>query len=154
MAEERVVVEVDLGVERHHVGGRHRDVLGEAAGPVDADPLRIAAQVAAAGAAVAAVAAGDVALAGDAVADLEALHLGADLGDRADELVADGHRHRDRGLGPLVPVGDVEVGAADAGVVDLDEDVGRTAGRLRHVAHDEPLAGRGERPERGAERAL
>ena len=54
------------------------EVFGERALAVDADADRVAAQMPAAGAAVAAVAAGDVAFAGDAVADLEAAHFAAD----------------------------------------------------------------------------
>ena len=52
------------GVDR-----RDGEVLGEGARAVHADADGVAAQVAPPGAAVAAVAAGDVALAGDAVAD-------------------------------------------------------------------------------------
>ena len=44
---------------------------------------------------------------------LKASDLGADPLHHADELVADDHRHRDGLLAPLVPVVDVDVGAAD-----------------------------------------
>ena len=57
-------------------------------GTVHADADGVAAQVTTAGAAVAAVAAGDVAFARDAIADLEARHLAADLDDLAAVLVA------------------------------------------------------------------
>ena len=46
--------------------------------------------------------------------------LGADLGDDADDLVAGHDRER---LGAPVAVDGVDVGVADAGVLDLDEDV-------------------------------
>ena len=58
-----------------HVAGGQRHVLGEAAGAVDADAERVATQVAASGAAVAAVAAGDVPFARDAIADAESAHF-------------------------------------------------------------------------------
>jgi hypothetical protein len=118
-----------------HVRGRQRHVLGEAPGAVDADADRVAAQVAASGAAVAAVAAGDVALAGDAVAGREPRHLAAHLDDLAAVLVADLHRHRDGALRPGVPVVDVDVGAADRGLPHADEDVVRADARRVHVLH-------------------
>jgi hypothetical protein len=82
------------------------------------------AQVAAAGTAVAADAAGDVALCGHPVARCEADHLAADgLHDLAAELVAHRHRHRDGLPRPVVPLEDVDVGAADRGAVDADQHV-------------------------------
>ena len=45
---------------------------------------------------------------------------GADLGDDTDDLVA---RHDRERLGTPVAVDGVDVGVADAGVLDLDEDV-------------------------------
>src|SRR5262249_17932635 len=100
---------------------REGDVLGEAAGPVDAQAHGVPAQVALPGAAVPAVATGDVPLAAHPVADLEAGDLGAELGDLAHELVPDHHRDLDGLLRPRVPVPDVNVGAADAGLADLDQ---------------------------------
>src|SRR5204863_812068 len=101
------------------VAGRNRQVLGKGARSVDSNPDRVTAQVPAAGAAVAAVAAGDVALAGDAIAALQAVHLRADLDDAPAVLVAHRHRHRDGLLRPGIPVVDVHVGAADRGLGDL-----------------------------------
>ena len=74
-------------------------------------------------AAVGALAAGvDHAADADAVADPVAGDVGADLGDDADDLVAgdDGE-----GLRAPVAVDGVDVGVADAGVLDLDQDVVR-----------------------------
>lgn len=78
-------------------------------------PLNIA------GVTVAAVAAGDMALAGDALADREARDARAKLGDLADILMADDLWGLDVLLRPLVPFVDMDVGAADRGLVDLDE---------------------------------
>ena len=124
-------VERDRGVDRHGVRRRDAQVLGEGAVAVDADALRVLAQVPAPGEAVAADAADDVALAVDQVALLEPLHGGADLLDHADELVPDDHRRLDRLLRPVVPVVDVHVGAADRGLPDPDEHVVRARGRAR-----------------------
>ena len=122
---------------------RHRqhDLLGERAVAAHAQPDRVRAEVPAAGPAVAAAAADDVALAADDVADCEVVDVAAELEDLADELVADDERRPDRLLGPGVPVGDVEVGAADAGLQDADPDVVDAHRRLRHVAQLEAGAG-------------
>ena len=78
-------------------------------------PLRVLAQVPAAGQAIAAAAADDVSLAADDLAGVKILDVRADLDDFADELMADDHRHRDGLLRPGVPFVDVQIGAADAG---------------------------------------
>jgi hypothetical protein len=67
-------------------------------------------------------------------------HVGSDLGDDADDLVAgdDGE-----GLGPPVAVDGVDVGVADAGVLDLDEDVVRADVPPLDGGGSEGLAGGG-----------
>ena len=121
-------------------GGQH-EVLGEGAGAVHADAQGVAAQVAAPGAAVAAVPARDVALAADAVPDLEAAHLAAECGDRAHVLVPDDHGHGDGVLRPGVPLVDVHVGAADAALADPDEQVVRAGRGDRRLGHPDALLG-------------
>ena len=86
-----------------------------APGRLTPTPERVRAEMAAAGQAVAAASADDVAFAADDVAGLKIGDVGADLDDFADEFVADDHRHGDGLLRPLVPLVDVQVGAADAG---------------------------------------
>ena len=115
------------------VGHRQRDVLGERAVAADAEPDRVGAQVAPAGQAVPAAAAHDVTLARDEVARMEVGHVATDLDDLADELVADDERRLDRPGGPRIPRLDVEVRAADARLVDPDQDV---------VDADRPASGR------------
>ena len=58
----------------------------------------------------------------DPITDRVLADLGADLGDLADDLVADGE-----GVGDLTPLAahGVDVGVADAGVADRDQDVRR-----------------------------
>jgi len=70
----------------------------------------------------------DVPLAVDEVAGVEADDVGADGLDRADEFVADDHGCLDGFLGPSIPVVDVNVGAADGGFFDLDEDIVHAGG--------------------------
>ena len=79
--------------------------------------------MAAAGQAVPAAPTDDVALAGDHIADLQVGDVVAEGGHGPHELVPDGHGDRDDLLGPRVPVPNVDVGAADRRLVDLDQDV-------------------------------
>ena len=139
--EERGQFAGDLVRDRPQVAGRHDDVLGERAVAVDADADRVRAQVLAAAAAVAAMAADDVAFGRDALTRTVADHAGADLGDPADELVADHQAGLDRALAPLVPQVDVQVGAADGGLLQLDQDLVRARHRHRHFFQPDALAG-------------
>ena len=113
-------------VDDDDVGGGDADVLGKGAVPVHAHGDRVLAPLDVAGVAVAAVVAGDVALAGDPLAHVQAGDALAQLGDLAHVLMADGHgRVLDVLGGPGVPVVDVNVGAADGGLVDLDQNLAR-----------------------------
>src|SRR5437588_6459589 len=51
--------------------------------------------------------------------------------------MADHHRHRNGPLGPFVPFPDVQIGAADAGLRNLDENIVGPDLRHRLVPHDE-----------------
>src|SRR5438477_2457998 len=95
--------------------------------------------MAAPGEAVAAASADHVTFAADDIAGEEIGHVGACLHDLADELMPDGHGHRDGFPRPLVPLINVNVGAADAGLQHLDEHVVDADLRGRHVV--EPQAG-------------
>lgn len=87
--EDRGDVQVDGGAVHPHVLGGQDHVLGEGAVAADPEADRAAAQVAAAGQAVAALAAHQVALAADQCADLDVPDVGAQRRDLADELVAE-----------------------------------------------------------------
>ncbi len=139
--EERGQLGRDLVRNRPQVRGRHRHVLGERAVAVYADADRVRTQMLAASAAVAAMAADDVAFGGNAVADLVASHAGADLDNAADELMADGEAGLDRALAPLVPLVDVQVGAADGCLLHLDQHFVRAHHRQRHLFHPDALFG-------------
>ena len=79
---------------------------------------------------------------------LEAAHLLPHLDDLADVFVADLHRHGNRLLRPVVPLPDVDVGAADRGLADPDHhvvvpdlgllDVGQARARARARAWPMP----------------
>ena len=135
--ENRGDIVADLARDLVRVFGRDADVLRERPGPVDADAARIAAQVTAPGAAITAFAAHDVSFPRHPVADLDRMHELADLFDHADVFVADGHRHGHVFLRPLVPVVDMQVGAADRDLADLDQHVLGTGLGPRHVLQPE-----------------
>ncbi|MNI42546.1 hypothetical protein D3C73_968450 [compost metagenome] len=106
------------------VEGRGHDVFGECALTVHADAARVGVQMEVAGASRFGVQVDDVALGRDALADLQAaIHVLADGDDLARELMPGDHRHGHVLLGPLVPVPDVDVCAADGGAMHLDQHV-------------------------------
>jgi len=141
--EERDDVLRDRGVDLADVAAGDREELGEGAGAVDADFLGVRAEVAAAGEAVAAAVADDVPFAGNEFAGADVGDAGADGFDNTAEFVADGHRHRDGAFGPGVPFPDVEVGAADGGLADFDQDVHRADFAGGDVLEGESGAGGG-----------
>ena len=112
---------VQLGVDDDDVAGGDAHVLREGAVPIHAHAVGVLAPLDVAGVAVAAVAAGDVALAADPHAHLKAGDAGAQLRDLAHVLVADDHGGLHMLRGPGGPVVDMHVGAADGGLMDLDE---------------------------------
>ena len=73
--------------------------------------------------AIAAMTAGYMALTGDTVAHLDVAYTHTYLFHCTHILVADGHRCLDGFLTPFVPFIDVEIGSADSGFTDFDEDV-------------------------------
>src|SRR5690606_32580202 len=117
------------------------DALGERAVAVHADADGVGAQVLLAGAAVAAVAANDVAFGRYPLADPVARHAGPERGHAADELVADHQARADRALAPVVPQIDVQVGAADGGLLDPDQYLVGAGFGHRHLFHPDALGG-------------
>ncbi len=112
----------------HDVEGGNGQVLGETARAVDADALCVRIEVEAAHAGGFGIDVDDMAFAGDALAEAElARDAAADLHDLAGEFVAGDHRDGNGLLRPLVPVIDMDVGAADGGMGDADQHVFRAA---------------------------
>src|SRR5258708_32641725 len=70
-----------------------------------------------------AAAADNVAFAGHHLARKEVRNIGADFHDFAHELMPDRHANRNCALRPFIPVENMDVGAADGGFADADEDV-------------------------------
>lgn len=131
----------DAIVQFHHVALGDGEVFGKGTVAVDAHADAVLADVLQSAAAVAAVSAGDVALTCDAVAHLDVAHAGAYLFHYAHVLVAYGHGGMDGFLAPLVPLVDVQVGAADGGLLDLDEDIVHAHLGHGNVFHPQALAG-------------
>ena len=122
---ERLLQARDLGRELRAVvapddRGGHGDVVREAAVAVDSENARALAHVRAAGPAVEADPARDVALGGDVVALRDVRDRAPERDDRPAELVAERERRLHALRRPLVPALDVQVGAADRGGLDAD----------------------------------
>src|SRR5581483_12255303 len=118
------------------------DVAGEGAVAIDAEDARALAHVRVARPALEAHPAGDVALSGDVVADGDVADELPAVDDRAGELVPERERRLDPALRPLVPAVDVQVGAADARGLDLDEHLVRGRSRHRDLVEPQALLGR------------
>lgn len=91
-----------------------------------------------AGAAVATQPARNVTLCRYAVADFVVVHTVTDLCDVTDELMTDHERRSNRALRPVIPVVYVQVGAADGGLVDLDQHLVGTYLGDGYLLHPDP----------------
>ena len=121
--EDRAEFIVDVVGQGHDVERGHPHEFGEGAGDVDADAARLGIEMIAPAARRPAPHADHVAFARHPLADLEPLDVGADGGDLARIFMPDRHRRRDRLPRPFVPVEDVDVGAADPGLVHFDQNI-------------------------------
>ena len=90
-----------------------RNKLGPGSGAINADAQCIWAEVAAAGETIPAMPASDVTLPDNKIALRKSAHICSNRRDLADEFVANGHRHGNCLLRPIIPVVNVNIGAAD-----------------------------------------
>jgi hypothetical protein len=111
----------DTIVELHHIALRDAEVLSKSTITIYAYTDAVLANMLETTATVATMTTGDMSLTGNTVAHLDVAYTRANLGYYAYILVTDGHRSLDGLLAPLVPLVDVQVGAADGGLLDLDE---------------------------------
>ena len=124
------------------VEGRGHDEFSKGALTVDADAAGVGVEVEMTRPGRFGIQVDDVTLGRDALADLEAaVDVLADGDDLAGELVAGDHRHGDVLLGPVVPVPDVDVGAADGRALDPDQHILGPRDRDRGVDQLETDAG-------------
>src|SRR5579862_8731481 len=133
--ENRSVVEGDGGIELPDIRLRNDDIFGEGSVGVDADNFHVLADVGLAGSALQALAAGHVHFRGHEVAFLDAGDLVAEGGDLATEFVPGNERRVDPVLRPAVPVVDVQIGTANGGNLNLDEDFVTTEGGDLHLTN-------------------
>ena len=112
-----------VGRDRHAVGGRHGDVVAEAAVAMHAQDFEVAADVGPADAAWIAVPARDDGIDDHPVAGCQSFDAGADRDDMAGELVSDHPRIASEWVGAME---DVDVGAADARPLDPHQHLART----------------------------
>ena len=124
---ERVEDTGDIGIERMlvnpDIGHGQRDVFGKGAGAVNAHAARAGAEMAASREAVTAASANHVALSADELAREKVGDICAYFDNFAHEFVAHHHGDRNGPLGPLIPLVDVDIGAADGGLLYLNENV-------------------------------
>ena len=121
----------------------HRDELGEAPIAIDANDLRVRADVRVARAAEQASSVDDVALRRHAISLVNVGDETADLDHLAGELVPDDDRRLDASLRPRIPVVDMHVGAAYARAPDANEDFVVADRRFRNVFQLETRSSRG-----------
>src|SRR6185369_8052307 len=97
--------------------------LGETTGTVHSHARRMGTQMAAPGHAVSAAPTHHVAFARNQLARVKIDDVGADFDDLADEFVSYRHRNRDGLASPLIPIVDMNVGAANSRAVDPNQNV-------------------------------
>ncbi len=131
----------DGGIELPDVGFGNDNIVGKSAIAIDADDLDVLADVTLAGAALQALAAGDMHLRRDEVALFYAGNLAANGGDMTAELVAGNQRRRNASLRPGIPVVDVQIGTADGGDLHLHKDIGGTDDGNWNLAELDPRFG-------------
>src|SRR6202034_4091146 len=114
---------IDQWVMFPDVAHRQRNVLGKSARSIHAYALRMRAQMPAPGKAVAAAAAHHMPFPAHHFARVKVVYVRANIYDLASKLVPNCHRDRNRCARPLVPFIYMEVGAANTGMADPDENV-------------------------------
>src|SRR5262245_59093462 len=87
----------------------------------------------AAGETVATTPANDMAFGADNITLVKISDVGADLDDLPHEFVAYDHGNRNGLLRPFVPFVDVQVGTADTGAIDADQDIVNADGWLGDI---------------------
>lgn len=116
-------LEGDSVVGMPDVGDGDGNVFGEGTVAIDANSDGGAAEVATSGAAITALAADNMAFAGNNFAFFDILNVAAKINDLSDEFMPDDHGRLDGALGPLIPLVDVDISSANRGFQDPDENV-------------------------------
>ena len=122
----------------HH---RQDDIFSESACPVHAHAQCMRAKMAASGETIAATATDDVTFAAYQLADLQVGDVRSHGDNLADELMADGQTHGDGCARPCIPLINMQIGPADAGVEDPNLHVIDAHLGLRHILQPEAALG-------------
>ena len=104
----------------HH---RQDDIFRERAGAIHSHALRVRAKVTPPGEAIAAAPANDMPFPADQISGMKVRDVRSDLDNFAGKFVADDERHANCGLRPVIPIVDMQVGAANAGGQHANLDV-------------------------------
>src|SRR5207244_2289018 len=112
-------------------------------GAIDANALRVWAKMTAPSKTIAAMSTGNVSLADHEIAARKAFHVITYSLNRADKLVANRHRHRNRFLRPRIPIVDMHVSPADRGLQHTNEHVVALSFRNRNFFKPETRLGFG-----------
>jgi hypothetical protein len=112
---------IDLRVVPPDIRHGQRDELSEGPWAVDANALRVGAEMPSPCKAVSATTADDMAFTAHDIARMEVVYIRADFHDLPDKFVTDGHRDRDGLLCPLVPLVNVDIRSADTGMPNTDQ---------------------------------
>ena len=139
--ENRPDLVIDLIRQGHHVERRQPQIFGESPRLVDPDPPRRRVEMELPRPDLPRQLADQMPLARTALPDLQPLHQ-RPLGDDLPGKLMPGHQpHRHRPRRPVVPVPDMDVGAADPGLLHLDQHILRPDLRHRPSSHHKPDLG-------------
>src|SRR5688500_10749423 len=114
---------IDARTMMPHVGHWQCEILGERPRPVYADAAGVRTEMPPTSKTVSTTPADHVTFAAPNLPREEVIYIAADFDDFAHELVSNHHGNGNGPLRPVVPFVDVQIGSADAGAPDFDEDV-------------------------------
>src|SRR5690348_6193342 len=116
-----------------HVGGRHRDVFGEAPVTIDTDHFRIRTRMRVAGSTEQAPSIHDVSFDRHPIADMDIGDQRPDLRDVPGEFVPNDERRVAPPARPVIPLVNMDVGAAHARAAHADQHFVIANGRYGHI---------------------
>ena len=120
-----------------------RDILRKGAIAINTDAKRIHAEVATAGATIAAYAAGNVTFRRHPIANRKSFDFAATLDNLAEKLVTNCGGNFDRVARPVVPLINMDVGAANSSAFDANQNVVMPNRRSGYVLHPDAAFGFG-----------
>ena len=123
------------------IGHGQRNEFRKGARSIHAHAKRMRAEMPSPGQAVAAPSTNDMAFAADDVAGIEVINIRSHFDNFPDKFVPNRHGDRNRLLRPIVPLINMDVRSADAGVSDADQDIIDTDGRLWYLFQPEAWFG-------------